>query len=61
MRLVAEEYPTVQPAWGQDRVVGDEAALFELEDQAGITCLRICETRSPTDRHLAGQANRSPR
>ena len=35
MRLAAEEYPTVHPAWGRMRVVRDEVALGELEDQTG--------------------------
>jgi hypothetical protein len=49
------------PGMRADGVVGDEAALGELEDQARVTSLRVRETRSPSNGHLAGLANRGPR
>ena len=49
------------PGMGTDGVVGDEAVLGGLKDETRVARLWIGETRGPTHRHLAGQANRSPR
>ena len=45
---------------GTDGVVDDEAALSELEHEAGVTSLWIREAGRFANRHLGGQANRSP-
>ena len=49
------------PGMWTDGVVGDEAVLGGLKDEARVACLWIGELRRPADRHITGQANPSPK